>query len=338
LTAVIVTGDLNTALHRFEARQVFAGASVPGGTLDVVTGNVLERNGDQLTVKGATLIRDDGSVVFRDTIVVRVADTTKVSRQLSTEEIPIAALSVGQRIRVFGELNDSDTEMDATDGAVAMLMTTVKGNVVQTEPSLTVQLTGIDGRRIDLFDFSGTGASPTDDADPDNYRINTGDLELSNLSPGYPVKIRGFVTPFGHPFDREDFDAGTLINVADVPGVMVVTWHPASGSAVTGGATDGVTLDLNGSQWFHHVHRAGVVVDLMDLAPAPAVMPTGDGNGLYAIVQDGRRRVDLAFETFAEELDDRLASGSRVTRVVARGLFDDASVTLTADWMSVKLE
>ena len=38
LTAVVVIGDLNIATRRFEATQVYAGSSVPGGTLDVVKG------------------------------------------------------------------------------------------------------------------------------------------------------------------------------------------------------------------------------------------------------------------------------------------------------------
>ena len=339
LTAVIVIGDLNIGLRRFEARQVFAGSSVPGGTLDVVTGNVIQRTNDLLTVKGATLIRSDGSVVFNDTLAVQVDAGTRVSRQLSTADYTVDDISVGQRIRVFGDLNQTETELDASQGAVHMLITTVKGTVVQAaSSSVVLQLTGIDGRRIDLFDFSGTGLTPADDADPDNYDIGTDPLDTSGLDVGDPVKIRGFVSSFGHASGEEDFAAQTLINVADVPAVMVVTWHPASNDAVAELAVDGFSLDLNGSVLFHHVWRAGVAIDLADLAAIAGIVPRGDGNGIYSIVQSGSRRVDFTFAGFADELSQRLDANTPVRRIVARGLFDDPSATLTADWVTVALE
>ena len=62
-TATIAVGDLKFNPRRFEAREVYAGASVPGGDLDVVQGTVLARSPDDvLTVKGATLIRAGGSI------------------------------------------------------------------------------------------------------------------------------------------------------------------------------------------------------------------------------------------------------------------------------------
>ena len=337
LTATIVIGNLNIQERRFEARQVYAGSSVPGGTLDVVTGNLIERENNRLTVEGATLIRAAGSVVFNGTMIIRVDENTGVSRQLSTDDHTIADISIGQRIRVFGELNDGETELDATRGFVRMLMTTVKGAVVQISPALTLQLTGIDGRRIELFDFTGTGSDPAGDADPDNYRIDTGDPGLSNLSPGDPVKVRGFVTPFGHRPEVGDFMAWSLINVADVPGVMVVTWHPASANAIVELSADGFDLNLDGTGLFHHVRRAGVVIDLMTLTTVPGIVPDGDRSGIYSIVQGGSRRVNFTFDGFAGELRDRLNSNAQVRRVVARGLFDDASATLTSDWVAVKL-
>ena len=49
LTAVVAAGDLKFDPLRFEAREVYAGSSVPGGDLDVVEGSVVSRQGDALT-------------------------------------------------------------------------------------------------------------------------------------------------------------------------------------------------------------------------------------------------------------------------------------------------
>jgi len=109
LTAVIVIGDLLFNPARFEARHVYAGSSVPGGTLDAVTGNVISRTGNALTVKGATLIRSGGSVVFNDTLIVQVGLNTIVRRQLSFDEYDSDDISVGQRVTILGTLNGACT-------------------------------------------------------------------------------------------------------------------------------------------------------------------------------------------------------------------------------------
>ena len=51
-TATVVLGDLKFNPRRFVAREVYAGSSVAGGEQDVVTGNVIRRDGNTLTIKG----------------------------------------------------------------------------------------------------------------------------------------------------------------------------------------------------------------------------------------------------------------------------------------------
>ncbi|WP_455375033.1 hypothetical protein, partial [Kaarinaea lacus] len=82
-TATIALGDFRYRTHRFEATQVFAGSSVPGGDMDVVSGNVTQRVGNTLTVQGATLIRSDGTVLFNNSVQVNVSADTGVRKQLS---------------------------------------------------------------------------------------------------------------------------------------------------------------------------------------------------------------------------------------------------------------
>ena len=188
-TAVIVIGDLNIAARRFAARQVYAGASVPGGSLDVITGNVVSRSGLQLTVKGATLMRASGSVAFNDELNIQLSDGTTVSRQLSKDRFSIGDISVGQRITVFGALTSGETQMDAADGHVHLQLTTVKGVVVSTDGPIIANLTAIDGRKISHFDFSGTGIDPASNADPTGYTVETGSLNTTGLVTGEPVKL-----------------------------------------------------------------------------------------------------------------------------------------------------
>jgi hypothetical protein len=339
LTAVIVIGDLNVAARRFEARQVYAGSSVPGGTLDVVTGNVVSRSGPQLTVKGATLVRAAGSVAFNDELIVQVSDDTTIGRQFSKDPYSSSDISVGQRITVFGTLNEDESQLDATNGHVHLLLTTVKGVVVSADSPVIVDLKAIDGRKISHFDFAGTGIDPANDADPAAYEVETGDLNTSDLTMGTVLKFRGFTTPFGHPADRADFEARTLINVSNVKGLMIVDWFPPSSTAISEDiSVNGFSLNLGGTGLFHRLNRAGVVIDLTQLQQPPFIEPADSDSGLYEIVQSGRRQFFFSFEGFVEELNGRLTAGGQVIHVIAIGTFDDANAIMDAEVVSVKLK
>ena len=336
LTAVIAIGDLKFNPARFEARHVYGGSSVPGGTLDVVSGNVISRNSSILNVKGATLIRSGGSVVFNNTLIVQVGINTVVRRQLSFELYDIDDISIGQRVTIFGTLNIDETELDATEGYARMHLTTLRGQALAAGPPwFVVDLNSIDGRRVGIFDFTGTGISPENDANPANYEIDVGALDVSSLSPGAPVKVRGFANTFGQA--PEDFNAWTVIDVSNVRASLVVSWRPPSAAAFEYLSSDYLTLNLDGVGLFHHVHRAGVVTDLTELFDSPSIEPEEEGEGLFVIYQNGTLQVHFTFENFVSDLESRLATDGTVQSIAAFGHFDDTTSTLTARHIAVKM-
>ena len=336
LTAVIAIGDLKFNPARFEARHVYGGSSVPGGTLDVVSGNVISRNSSILNVKGATLIRSGGSVVFNNTLIVQVGINTVVRRQLSFELYDIDDISIGQRVTIFGTLNIDETELDATEGYARMHLTTLRGQALAAGPPwFVVDLNSIDGRRVGIFDFTGTGISPENDANPANYEIDVGALDVSSLSPGAPVKVRGFANTFGQA--PEDFNAWTVIDVSNVRASLVVSWRPPSAAAFEYFSSDNLTLNLDGVGLFHHVHRAGVVTDLTELFDSPSIEPEEEGEGLFVIYQNGTLQVHFTFENFVSDLESRLATDGTVQSIAAFGHFDDTTSTLTARHIAVKM-
>ena len=336
LAAVIVIGDLRFNPTRFEARQVYAGSSVPGGELDVVTGNVISRDSNMLTVKGATLIRTGGSVVFNNTLIVQLGVDTVVRRQLSREEYSIDDISVGQRVTVFGTLNIDETELDATEGYAHIQLTTISGLTVYTGlPWFVVDLNSIGRRRVSIFDFSGTGISPENDADPANYEIDVGSLDVSSISLGNPVKVRGFMNSFGQA--PEDFQAWTVVDVSNVRACLAVNWVPPSSTAFDSISSENLTLNLEGVGIFHHLDRAGVVIDLTELLDSPSIQPTDGGEGVFLISQDGTLQVHFTFESFVTDLEERLADSGTVKGLFASGLFDDATATLTTRHIAIRM-
>lgn len=337
-TAVVAIGDLKFNPRRFEAREVYAGSSVPGGTLDVVTGDVIQRDGGILTVKGATLVRKGGGMIFNDTVTVTVADTTKVHRQLSKDIFNIGAISVGQRVTVHGTLTDENPgslKLDATNGSVRLLLTTLRGTVVSTNNvthSLVMDLQTIDGRQVSLFKFLGTGIDPGNDADPTNYEIDAGSMDLSGLSVSAPTAVRGFVTPFGTA--PKDFVAQTLVDAEDVPTTMFVDWTPATANAFSPPLASSLTLNLAGSP-LHEVQRAGVKTEL---SGAPIIQPNSDDDGMYFIKQNAVTQMYTSFASFTAGLQTRLSANAKVEGLVATGKYDDSTLTLTTRFVAVSMK
>ena len=344
-TAAIVIGDVKLNPRRFEAREVYAGSSVPGGDMDVARGTVIARSGNVLTLKGATLVRTDGSVIFNDSVLVSVADSTRVKKQLSMDEHAINEISVGQRISVFGSLTDTgiDTlQMDASNGLVRMHLSTLRGMTVpsasipEVQPPFIVDLQSINGRYIDRYDFSGTGIDAANDADPANYSIDTGTINIADIIANTPIKVLGFVTPFGSA--PADFEATTIVDLTAVPAILTMNWEPETSDPFVAISTDSLILNGAGAGLFHHVGRGGVVMDLTSYAEAAQIQAPGDGDGLFEIKQGTTRQLHTSFSDFVTDLQTRLASGVAMKRITAVGTFNDSDVTIRSGLVTVVMQ
>ncbi len=102
---------------------------------------------------------------------------------------------------------------------------------------------------------------------------------------------------------------------------------------------ESITLNLENVHHFHHVSRNGVITDLPLLSESPVVKPEAGDNGIYSIKQHGAGiQVHTNFANFVSDLENRISSGSLVKSLwAAGGDFDDATATLTARFVKVKL-
>ncbi len=335
LTGVIVYGDLDVIQRKFQARQVWAGSSVPGGSLDGVAGHVVARSADTLTVQGAVLMRNDLTAVFFDTITVKLGAGTRVSRQLSDSDETIDSISVGQKVLALGLMDLDSKSLDATEGYARLMLTTAKGHVEAVDDPLVVGLTGFGGLPVQRFDFSGTGAEY--DADPENYTIDLNGLDLQFIAVSDPVKARGFVAPFGHSAQSADFTALTVIDVAQVAGIIHVEWLPESEFSFEEISDQGLVLDLSEAGRFHHLCRAGVVTDLKDIVGPVQIVADDDTDGVYITNVDGIHELYFDFAAFVDSLQNALESGLKVVRLKARGRFNDSTATLEAFRITLSL-
>ncbi len=340
-TPVIVFGKMNLRERLFRANEVFAGSSVPGGERDALRGTVIARSGDTLTVRGAILIRETGTVVLNSDVTVLLGENTKVTKQGEhrDESDPLSKndISVGQALTVFGTVSGTlpdNLTVDATEGHVRMRFTTVTGTVmnavsdsVSDSPEIVVDLQLINGRPVSLYDFSGTGS------DPAAYVIATGRLSLGDLAVGEPLRLRGHVAGFAQA--PPDFFATTIMDVSDVRALMIITWDPAADNPFIPAIDTGLTIDIS-EAGRHHVIRARVATELMT-EPAPQVVPLAD-EGRYAIRQGHTTTIHLDFAVFVRDLNDRLDTDLGIKRLHARGRYPDADQTMKAKTITVALK
>lgn len=330
-TAILVYGYFKTGPNRVVAKEVYAGTSAPGAAgvnKDFVYGNVIRRSGNNVTIKGASVVRSSGTVQFCNTVLATLNDATVVTRQFSNTVLDTDAISVGQRVMLYGTLNAAGTSMADVDAA-RLLITHLRGSInSKASQTLFLDLAAIDGRPLDIFTFPAT-------VDPDDFEVNTGKLNVSGYDVDNRVRAWGFMNNYSDA--SPDFYAQTLINVSEVRGIMHVNsdWSDSSYLAITPEAQK-VRLDLANHGRFHYLWRAGILDDLTDFDTTMAIVPHSDDDGLFCIAGALYFRPYTSFESFSEGLEDYIADGGDVLYITATGKFDESSSTLTSRYIAVR--
>ena len=351
-TPTIAKGTLTTADRKFTADIVLAGSSVPGHDRDAVVGNIIKRDGNFLTIRGATIVpRDtatDRRVHFHNDVVVEVGPDTKVFKDGHRDAaLDIGALSIGQRVTVRGNQPTPTTDaaapqilFDATQGAVRMHVTHLSGIVNMTVPGQAdITLHAIDRRRVGIFDFTGTGPSRDLDADPMNYEVHTGTLSLSNQAVGRPIAVRGFPTAFG--MAPPDFSGRSVIDYSDVRSALGVGWGkdgtvaPFLSADTTGLLLDNRNEDIDQR---HYIKQGPVLIDLTTLDSNTTIVPRETGRMLFAIKSHDSLRLYSDWDDFVKDLNESLDGATTARAMYAYGKYDADSNTFTAVKLGIFLK
>jgi hypothetical protein len=336
-TAVVAKGSFDFSTHRFVAAEVDAGSSVLGGTLDAAEGVVLSRNGNAIVLRGATLYRAGQTASFHDDVSVTLGSGTLVHEEGSPNKtFSIADISVGQRLRVFGTLTDTNPSalaLDATKGYASLRYTRFDGTVV-TAPNgsgssitMAVDVQYMEGRPVSLFDFTGTGSTPT------NYVVSM-PVMIDGIAVNDPVRLWGFVTPFGSA--PPDFTETSVADYVDARSNLTVAWsQPGTAdafSALSPGGGMVVNTATSPAPSLARVGQGGIETSV-------PTSPTVKGSvGIFAILQDGVVTVHLSYSTFISDLTSRLNAGAKVDLVFARGGYDSTDSTMQAADTAVVLQ
>ena len=342
-TMTVAFGTLSRLERRFTAEIVHAGDSVSGERIDAVHGSIVARKGDQLTVKGAFAVKRDHSVRLHRTLLVNVSTNTKVLKSGSPGTVlDASALSVGQQIVAFGSLTEPATDttpatFDATNGRVRMLPTHLHGAVNAVVPGqINLDLRGIDRLGIDAFDFTGTGVTQAEDANPDDYEVATGTLGLASVVPGEAARVVGFVRPFGGA--PPDFEGRTIIDHRGLAALLGIGWGSTGTTAPFASmGAGGLVLDMTnpsiGAR--HHLLVGMRKIDLTTLPMPPTLAPPTAGRAIYGISVGADIRLFTSFAEFSSELATLLGGGRPAIALTASGRYEAGNATLYAHHIAV---
>jgi hypothetical protein len=353
-TTIASFGTLNTATSpaTFTATSVIAGSSLQSATQYQLSGTVIARSGNTVTLSTTTWCKPQGIYggFEPQSIAVTVDSGTVVTEQGGSGAFTIADISVGQHIEVFGSAvptsSGSISSVDATAGQVTLDYTPAWGLITSlTAPSgstaggAVVDLMALDGLSVSIFTFAGTGTSSANDATA-QYVVSTGALSQAGLTVNAPIQLLGFVTPFGAA--PPDFTATSFVGYGNVTEYLNVSWGwSGSETALTGlvASSTSLTLSLTNVGLLHDVRIGPEIIDLTKLSSAPTIVPSTTGTLNFTI---GHARTFKAenfssFSSFVTQLSSELTGSVGVIQVDAVGTYNSTTNAFTATAMAIVL-
>ena len=332
---VIVKGTVGGA-QQIDATEVLAGSSVPWDNKDVVQGTVIKRVGNDLTVRGHYINRTNGVAVYNSDITVTLSSNTHVTRLMENPgTLSSAAVSVGQEVTAMGTLSQPSPgqyAMDTTDD-LRLNVTQLKGIVNSVNGnSINTQLAFVEGRRINIFDFSGTGSSSANDALANSYRIDASGLTLSGIGTNDIVKVRGYPVDFGQADGTTDFNALSVIdmNQNSLSSTLKLHWIGGTNSALSSVSGSSMVVTLSGSN--DQLWLAGIPVNISGLTQL-TLQPAGT-TGRYAIKFLGQPGITVynSFSGFTAAISSAIGNGGKLLRLIGHGRYDSSNQSLTTPY------
>ncbi len=343
--------NLGAITPTLTATQVLVGFSQDDELEDRVTGVVASRSGNTIVLHGASMFTRPGALttglaLFQDSLTMTVGSATVVTQDDSAATLTVAAISVGQRINVGGNLNDSaghlvasssakPANLDATNGYLRLTSTPLWGalNAGAQGSSASFNLLSLGDYEPNVFNFTGTGQVGMD-ATPTAYIVNTTTAgpALAGAPAGTLARAEGYVTPFGTA--PPDFDATAVTLGTAVDQILVVDWINGGSKAAFANITTGeVVLNLSdpnlGSS--HAVLTGPTSIDLTNPGGNVTIVPDTTTHDILAYGSPASNMsIFNSFAPFATGLDGLVNSGKPVQKVVAVGHYNETNRIFTA--------
>jgi hypothetical protein len=342
-TTPIVTTPTSTTTSTvtFTASQVLVDGSAQSVGFARLSGTVSARSGNTLGIEDATLTQSGATATLvPGTTLVNVGPSTLVTffgqgveAAISTQQI-----SVGSVIEAFGTASNTSSGqvlLDATAGRVRLDQTSASGIVtVQGSSTLTLDLTSMGGRTISAFDFTGSGAAPT------QYGVEFNPApDLSNSTVGAPVIVSGFTNSFASA--SPNFSASSLLDPTTINAQLVADWSGGTASPFSSFDTSSIVLDPASSNFGvrHEILIGSQLVNLVGLASNPTITPATSSAGVFSIGHVVSSTVEN-FETysaFITQLQTELNGTTLATGMTAIGQYTTSTAAFSATSITIFL-
>ena len=256
---------------RFNLQYVVAGSTLEDIYTNGISGDVIGRNGNTLTLRGATIIfttddtfgyevADCNVILGAGTLVT--ADDNSLLKNLTPSSIAVGdhitargnyhPASAGQTCGavLFGEgvYLDSTGVSAQNTGSVRLQQSEAFGTLVSSAAgSLVMDLTSIDYWPVAAFNFAGNGATTPV---PAAFSVDTEGFALpAGTAPGDPIWLSGYASYFGEaPPDYLSFALNNEMSVQTAGGSLggAVPTTPGSGGCGVGSQVcDPAVLSVN---------------------------------------------------------------------------------------------
>lgn len=345
ITSAYTTYAPDASAGTFTVTQTYIGSAVESVAADRIEGTVIARTGDTLTLRGSTLsLRSGGFTYYPADATVNLAAATVVSidGKPTATGIDKQDVSVGQNIIALGTstVTSGVATVDATAGRLRVVPSRLWGTVLTGGVgTATLDLLAINEWPANAFNFTGTGASLAQNADPANYMLSTDAVDYATLV-GSGAAGDGFVTAFGAA--PPDFTVSGLKAVSALDSRLQVQFING-GSTTPFSSVSSTTLlvDLADPNLgaVHTLAAGPFSTDLTMLPASPAIVAAAAGRNTFAIGSAAAGiKVFSKFSDFVTELNATSTAAKSVASVVATGRYDQTTNTLTAAAISVVLQ
>jgi hypothetical protein len=336
-------GAIAPNLPNLTIAYIEAGSGTYNGGNDIVEGNVIGRSGGAgsnatLEVRGFSDNADHSSLQFNTTFLVDVSlVNTKVLRRGSATVYDTDDITIGQRVRIFGDLVGTDMDATASQHVLRLLPTRALG-VAAAAPSggeLEIDLVRIGLFPANSFDWPAGGTTPTD---PDALIATVGtaadDLEITN---GTTVDLIGWFNPIDS--SGADFEATAVINRDLGPSLLVIKNRAGGLVADLDSTQTQVSVALSGTLGLGElaiVDKGFIAVQSLAFTPTPTIT-SANANGLFSLIDKVTGSYQI-FGTLANldiALSIKLGQGAELYDLAAIGQFNATTNSLAATVLTV---
>ena len=207
---------------KFNLVYVVGASSLEDYYTEGLSGEVIKRAGDTVTLLGSTLFLNTANTYTYEVAPTQLllgSGTIVTADDNSTlTGLNSGSIAVGQHISargIYSVLANGIVQLDATGtsstntGSVRLQTTEFWGSLVSSAAGgLVMNLSSINDFPVSDYDFTGNGATAAQNPSPATFSVNTAGLTLPlGTAAGDPVWVNGFLTRFGSAPPDLDADA-----------------------------------------------------------------------------------------------------------------------------------